>query len=251
MENDLVSIITPLHESEDFIKETVESVLAQSYTKWEMIIVDDCSKDEGASLVKSFMAKDARIKYLKNKTNSGPAVTRNTAIEAANGRFIAFLDSDDVWYPEKLESQLKFMEDHGACLSFTAYHKITEKGEVIGKRDVPPEVSYRDLLKTCSIGCLTAMYDRKRIGTVYMPLIRKRQDFALWLKILKLTPKAHGLNRTLAGYRVRTKSISSNKFNAAKYQWRVYRDIEHLSVVSSIYYFIHYFIYGTINTYFE
>jgi len=246
-----VSIITPLHNSGAFISETIDSVLAQTYTHWEMLIVDDSSVDDGPDLVRDYQKMDDRIKLLHNNKKSGPAITRNKAIEAASGRYIAFLDSDDLWLPRKLELQVDFMMKNNYSFTFTGYEKITESGIKIGKINVPKIVSYHDLLKTCSVGCLTAMYDTGKIGKIYMPLIDKRQDYALWLKILKIIPEGHGLNLLLSQYRVRGGSISSNKWNASKYQWKVYRDIEKLNYLRSAYYFSLYTFHGIIKTYFK
>jgi teichuronic acid biosynthesis glycosyltransferase TuaG len=249
MRNDLVSIITPLHQSGEFIEETISSVISQTYTNWEMIVVDDGSTDSGPEKVKNFMIKDHRVKLLKNQRNSGPAVTRNNGIEIAKGRFIAFLDSDDIWEPNKLEIQLKFMTDNNYAFTYTAYDKISENGSPFGRIDVPRQVSYTDLLKTCSIGCLTVIYDTQQIQKVYMPIINKRQDFALWLKILKKIPFAYGLNLPLAKYRLRNNSISGNKWKASQFQWKVYREIEKINFFKSAYYFSFYTFNGFIKTY--
>ncbi|MFD2036795.1 glycosyltransferase family 2 protein [Belliella marina] len=247
----IVTIITPLHNAEGFISNCIESVISQTYPHWEMIIVDDCSTDGGIEIVKKYQERDSRIKLLINETNSGPAVSRNKAIEAANGKYIAFLDSDDMWCSTKLEEQLDFMRQNDYAFTFTAYDKINENGEIAGHIDAPHEVTYNDLLKTCSIGCLTVVYDTEKLGKVYMPIIKRRQDFALWLKILKIIPKAYGLNKPLAKYRLMSNSVSSNKFKASRYQWKVYRDIENLNIISSIYYFTYYTIKGLVKTYFK
>jgi teichuronic acid biosynthesis glycosyltransferase TuaG len=249
--NNKVSIITPLFNSGRFISETIESVLNQTYQNWEMIIVDDKSSDNGVEIVKAYVQKDTRITLLENKFNSGAAISRNNGIEHAEGRFIAFLDSDDLWLPEKLEIQVEYMLKNNYPFTFTSYTKIDESGVFKGTHVVNKDVSYRDILKTCSIGCLTAVYDASQIGKVYMPDIRKRQDFSLWLKILKITPKAYAISEVLAKYRLRESSISSSKRKVLSYQWKVYRDIEKLSLLKSSYYFTCYAIYGVWNTYFK
>lgn len=246
-----VSIITPLYNSGSFISETIDSVLAQGFGNWEMIIVDDCSNDNGQEIVKNYQKSDQRIKLMVNASKLGPAISRNKAIEAASGRFIAFLDSDDVWYPNKLELQVDYMLRNNYAFTFSAYDKISEAGEPIGRVDVPEKVSYRDLLKTCSVGCLTAVYDTNHLGKVFMPMIDKRQDFALWLKILKKIPKGYGINKVFGKYRVRSNSISGNKWKASKYQWLVYRKIEKINLFSSAYFFAFYTINGIIKTYFK
>ncbi|MGM0944209.1 MAG: glycosyltransferase family 2 protein [Bacteroidota bacterium] len=244
----LVSIITPVHNSFSLIEDTINSVLNQTFTDWELILIDDKSSDNGLSILSKYEELDERIKLLKNKENQGAAITRNRGIEAAQGRYIAFLDSDDLWEPNKLERQLDFMRSNNYPFTFTAYCKFKE-GKLMGMQEVPDKVTHQELLKTCSIGCLTAMYDTEVLGKVYMPDISRRQDFALWLKILKMTPFAYGLNVPLAKYRLRSDSISGNKWKAASYQWKVYRDFEHLSFFKASYYFVHYAFFGVLKTY--
>lgn len=165
-----------------------------------MIIVDDVSPDNSNKIIEEYCKKDSRIKLIKLKENSGPAVARNRAIK---GRYIAFLDADDLWKPEK---QINFMIEKNCALSYSAYETMSEEGKII----VPPsKLSYKDILKTNYIGCLTAIYDTQK---VYMPLIKKRQDYGLWLKILKETDFAYGLDESLATYRLMSNSVSSNKF---------------------------------------
>ncbi|NNN45451.1 MULTISPECIES: glycosyltransferase family 2 protein [unclassified Vibrio] len=244
----MVSIITPSYNCANYIFETISSVLSQTYSEWEMIIVDDCSTDNSVSVIKSHIEKDSRIKLIQLNENSGAAIARNTAIEAAQGRYIAFLDSDDLWEPEKLATQISFMQKNDIAFSFSAYHKVDEQGVNIGKVDVPEKVTYQKLLKCCVIGCLTAIYDTQKLGKVYMPLIRKRQDFGLWLRILKKCDSAYGLNIPLAKYRIRKDSISSNKLKAAQYNWKLYREVEKLSLFKSVYYFSHYAINGVLRS---
>src|SRR5690554_1291639 len=205
----LVSIITPSYNSSPFISNTLKSVASQSFDNWEMIIVDDYSSDNSAEVIQQYASQDPRIKFIQLEKNSGAAVARNTAIEAAQGRFIAFLDSDDQWLPHKLETQLAFMQKQNVAFSYAAYEKMNEEGAVIGSVGVPDKVAYRDLLKVCSIGCLTAMYDTQQLGKIYMPLIRKRQDLGLWLRILKQIPFAYGIQGPLGRYQVRSDSISA------------------------------------------
>lgn len=236
-----VSIITPAFNSQAYIENCIQSVLAQTIDSWELIVVDDASEDETQEIVRDYMRKDQRIKLIEQKINKGPAVARNLAIEAASGRYIAFLDSDDAWFSNKLERQIEFMETIKAPLAYTGYKKMNENGQIMsdGVR-VPFQVTYNTLLNSCVIGCLTAIYDTSSIGKVYMPEIKKGQDYALWLKILKKGYVAHGLNEPLATYRVRRNSVSSNKLKAAKYQWMIYRTVEKLPVHRSIYHFMRY-----------
>jgi len=248
MHKPLVSVITPVYNSSKFVGEAIRSVQAQTFTDWEMIIVDDCSTDNSVQIVEAFVHKDDRIQLIKLATNSGAAIARNSAIEVTQGRYVAFLDSDDLWLPVKLEKQLAFMQANDYPFSYAAYDKVDENGQVFGHIGVPDRVGYSDLLKTCSIGCLTAMYDSEYFGKVYMPLICKRQDFGLWLKLLKKTNYAYGLNETLAQYRVRKDSISANKANAAVFTWRLYREVEGLSLIKAGYYFGHYAVSGLLRT---
>jgi teichuronic acid biosynthesis glycosyltransferase TuaG len=247
--NHLVSIITPLYNSGSFVVDTIESVLSQTYSNWEMIIVNDCSNDNSLSVVNAYAEKDARIMVVSNEISLGAAVSRNTAISLAKGRYIAFLDSDDLWSPDKLENQLEFMISNSFEFTYTAYYKVNKLGDSVGYIDVPHSVSYSDLLRTCSIGCLTVIYDCQALGKIYMPLIDRRQDYALWLRILKIIPKAYGINKPLAKYRVSSNSLSGNKFKASNYQWKVYREIEEFGLVKSLYYFLNYSFHGLIKTY--
>ncbi|WP_114749051.1 glycosyltransferase family 2 protein [Pleomorphovibrio marinus] len=246
-----VSIITPSFNSSTFIRETVDSVICQTYKDWELIICDDGSDDGTIEILKKYVALDQRIKLIQNEVNFGPAVSRNNAIKHASGDFIAFLDSDDVWMPEKLAMQISFMLKNNIAFSFSPYIRITENGDYINTIYVPSKVNYDQLLKSCHIGCLTAVYSVKMLGKVYMPNISKRQDFALWLKILRMIPFAYSFPEVLAKYRVRKNSISNNKFKAAKYQWKVYREVENLGFFRSVYYFCYYSFLGFTKTYFS
>lgn len=244
----LVSIVTPSYNSASYIASTIKSVLQQELADFEMIIVDDYSTDGTVEVVKEYTKLDSRIKLIELDCNGGAAVARNTAIEMAKGRYIAFIDSDDLWFPEKLASQIKFMRGNDVAFSYSAYEKVDELGHRLGAVGVPKKVSYNDLLKVCSIGCLTAIYDAEKLGKVYMPLIRRRQDLGLWLRILKKIPYAYATPGVLAQYRVRGGSISSDKRIAAKYTWKLYREIERLSIGKAAYYFSHYAINGIFRT---
>lgn len=244
MEKELVSIITPNYNSEKFIAETIDSVLSQTYSNWEMIIVDDVSSDKGIEIAQKYINCDDRIKLIKLEKNSGPAVARNRAIEEAKGRYIAFLDADDLWSPKKLETQISFMNKRQCGLSYTSYNLINEDGVSLGKFIVPGHISYTDLLKTNSIGCLTAMYDTEVIGKTYFPNIIKKQDFALWLQILQRIDRAEGVIESLATYRIRKVSVSSNKIKNTVFIWKIFREHIQLNLGKSIYYFIHYTVNG-------
>lgn len=244
------SIVTPVHNGALFLSEAIDSVLMQTISDWEMLLVDDCSSDNSVEIINEYMNKDSRIKLIQLYENSGAAVARNAAIEKASGRFIAFLDADDIWSPSKLEKQLRFMLENKVPFSFSDYEKIDESGHVFGYVGVPERVSYHQLLKTCYIGCLTAMYDTEYFGKVYMPEVRKRQDFSLWLQLLKKVDFAWGIKEPLAQYRVHSNSISANKLNASKFTWQVYRNVERLPLVQSAYYFSHYAVRGALRKHF-
>lgn len=238
---DLVSIITPTYNSEKYIKETISSVLSQTYQNWEMIIVDDCSTDNTVRIIEEEMEKDSRIRFIQLQKNQGAAVARNTAINYANGRYIAFLDSDDLWEMNKLEVQVSFMNMNNIPFSYTSYKIINENGEETGKVvNVPEKIDYNQLLKNTIIGCLTVMLDINEFGRVQMPNMRTRQDTALWLSILKQGYSAYGIQQPLAKYRKKSGSISSNKLKMAKQNWKLYREIENLSLVKSIWCFLNY-----------
>lgn len=243
-----VSIIMPLYNAAPFVQGALESVLAQSYPYWELLVIDDASNDASVTLVTEFMQEDPRIRLLKFHENCGAAVARNRGLQEARGRYIAFLDSDDRWLPHKLEVQLGCMESSRLPFTYSAYYRINEAGEKIATIGVPAKVSYRDMLKTCYVGCLTAMYDTAIFGKVEMPLIRRRQDYALWLRLLKRVEFAYGINEPLALYRVRAGSISSNKASTSLYNWKIYRDIEELTFPYSIYLFSQYAIRGVLRS---
>lgn len=243
-----VSIITPCYNSSEYISNTINSVVSQTYQDWELIIIDDCSQDNSVEIISQWCEKDNRIHLIQLNENSGAAVARNKGIEFASGRYIAFLDGDDRWLSNKLEKQLKFMQDNEYAFTFTAYNKVNPEGDCLGELGVPKRLRYNDLLKKCEIGCLTAIYDTQKLGKIYMPLIRKRQDLGLWLRVLKETEYAYGLNEVLASYTVRNNSISSNKRQAAAYTWKLYRKVETLPLHRAIYYFSHYAINGVLRT---
>lgn len=235
----LVSIITPLYNSEDYIAETINSVEMQTYGNWEMIIVDDCSNDNGKEIVKEIIKKDSRIKLIELNKNCGGAVARNVAIKEAKGKYIAFLDSDDLWHPQKLEKQIKFMEEYNYCFTFTKYQKINKVGKKLKIFiNVPKILTYRGALFKNPIGCLTVVYNADELGKLYLPLIRKRQDYGLWLYILKNKSLGYGIDENLAYYRLVNGSISSNKIKLVIYQWDLLRKVEKLSILESIFYIL-------------
>lgn len=234
MKDGLVSVITPTYNCASFIGETIKSVLDQSYPQWEMIIIDDQSSDHTEDIVNQY--KDVRIKYKKLEHNSGAAVARTEAMKMAEGQYIAFCDSDDLWMPDKLERQLRFMKENGHAFSCTAYEQIDERGRCLGRIMKPPKkCDYNRLLLDCPVGNSTVMYDVSKMGKFEVPNIRKRNDDALWLQMLKKERYIWGMNDVLAQYRIRQNSISSNKLNVIRYHWVLYREIEHLSVPRSLF----------------
>lgn len=226
----------PAYNCVDYISESIKSVQNQSYRNWELIVADDNSTDGTVDAVRSMAADDNRIHLLETDINLGPAAARNRAINAAQGDYIAFLDSDDIWYPDKLSRQISFMEQTGYDFTYTAYEKINERSEKMGiVVSAPKSVNYSSMLyRGDPIGNLTVVYDATKLGKFYVPDIKKRNDFALWLKMMHDCKRAYGLNEVLASYRVRAGSISSTrKSELLKYYWELYRDIERLSNIKS------------------
>lgn len=237
----LVTIITPAYNAEAFITDAIESVINQTYTRWEMIIVDDSSTDHTVKKIRAYTKQDERITLIELEDNSGSAVARNRAIDAAHGRFLAFLDSDDLWVPEKLEKQLQFMLERNIAFSFTEYARMKVDGSILRSNIKAPEtIDYHGLLKHCVIGCLTVMIDKDKTGHLQMINLRARQDYVLWLALTKQGFLAYGLPEELAIYRSVKKSISSNKLKMAKRNWKVYRRIEGKGFFKSIWYILHY-----------
>lgn len=244
----MVSIITPCYNASAFIEQTMLSVQAQTYTDWEMLIVDDCSKDNSAEIIRRYAEKEQRIKYLKTENSSGsPVRPRNIAIEKAQGRYIAFLDSDDVWLPNKLEEQLKLFDDKKVAVVFSNYEKMNEDGERANRIiKAPSETNYQDLLKGNVIGNLTGIYDTEKVGKVYCQHIH-HEDYVLWLSILKQGYKAINTNSVTALYRVRDNSVSSNKLKVLSWQWYILRNVEELPLPRTMYYFVHYAVKGLLK----
>lgn len=227
MKESLVSIITPTYNCGKFIAETIRSVQAQTYTEWEMIIVDDCSNDDTEKVVAEFQKSDSRIRYLRNDLNQGAALTRNKALREAKGRWIAFLDSDDLWLPEKLERQIAFMENNGYAFSYHEYEMIDEKSKPLGVMVSGPTcVGKIGMVNFCWLGCLTVMYDRNVIGDIQIADIKKNNDYAIWLKAI-CKADCHLLNMNLASYRKRQGSISNHGYaKLIKWHYLLFRDAE-------------------------
>ncbi len=235
-----VSIIVPMYNAEKFIGKTIESVLSQTYKNWEMLIMNDVSTDNSFAVVSEFAKKDERIKIVNTEKNVGVVKGRNYLIDLASGKYIAFLDADDYWHNEKLEKQVKFMKEKNASISCTEYTRITENGEKINEIVIKSEISYTDMLKNNDLGCLTVMYDVEKVGKRYFKELEKNEDYVLWLEIVKDVKIIYGLKENLAYYRVLDNSRSSNKVKTAKVRWEIYRKVEKLSFLKSVYYFLHY-----------
>jgi teichuronic acid biosynthesis glycosyltransferase TuaG len=236
----LVSVITAAYNAERFIADTIASVQAQSFRDWEMLVADDASGDRTPAIVDAVAAEDARVRLIRLDRNGGVARARNAALAAARGRFIAFLDSDDLWLPRKLERQIAFMSEHDAAVSYTAFRRINQDGSRLGRLvKVPPRLTYRQLLKNTAIATLTGMVDTAKTGPVRMTPAG-HEDYILWLSILKRGFTAHGLQEDLARYRVVGGSLSSRPQRSAAWTWSIYRDIEKLGLLRAAWCMAHY-----------
>lgn len=235
--DEMVSIITPVYSCEKYLPMTIDSVLAQSYENWEMILVDDCTPDKSAQIIAEYQKKDPRIRYIKLERNSGAAVARNAALTEAKGRYIAYLDADDIWLPDKLNRQLAFMRETGAVFTCCDYEKIEHDGTPLNKIiHMPKSITYEQLLRNTIIQTVGVIVDTKHVNRelLTMPNVRRGQDSATWLQMLRNGVVFAGQNEVLAQYRRVPQSLSANKFNAMKRTWYLYRGIEKLSVSKSI-----------------
>lgn len=223
LEQDLVSIIMPVYNGKSHIEQAVASVFQQTYQKWELIVIDDCSTDGTYELLMKNYENDNRLCLLRNETNQGIAKSRNKGISHGKGQFIAFLDSDDMWDPKKLEEQIAFMKNHQVAFSYTDCRVIDVTGQWTGKnRIAPKEVTYQQLLYGNPIPCLTVVLDRLQVPKIEMPLV-KHEDYLAWLYLLQTIPKAENVGNILASYRVSSDSVSAKKWKAALWQWNIYR----------------------------
>ena len=244
--NNLVSIITPLYNSENFIEDAINSVKVQNYTDWEMIIVDDLSNDGSLDIAKGISKKDTRIKILENKKNFGAGISRNRAIKISQGRYIAFLDSDDIWHKDKLEIQINLMKKNNWSFSHTSYGYISTDGTNIKStfHVSNSPISYIDLLKRTEISCLTAIYDQSILGKFFMSNHRKKQDYALWLAILKEGNKSFPIDIELAYYRQRKNSNTSKKRKLIFSHISFLMETQKMNFIQSIYYTFFWIING-------
>lgn len=235
----MVSIIVPVYKAAPYIATTIKMVREQTYQNWELILVDDCSPDDSAAIIRKEMGTSDKIRLIQKTRNEGAAKARNTGIEQAKGRYIAFLDADDIWFPGKLEKELAFMQDKQAAFAFTAYEFGDEKAQGTGKIvTVPEQLTYRKALTRTVIFTTTVMFDTRQINKELMRMPEvESEDTATWWKILRAGHVAYGLNEVLAIYRRPPKSLSSNKFTAMKRIWKLYRREEKLTVPVSAFCF--------------
>ena len=242
--NELVSVVMPTHNGDRFLEDSIRSILAQTYANLELVITDDCSDNiVTLEILRRFQEQDSRVDVVYLKENKGPGYARNKSIERARGRYIAFCDSDDRWFADKLERQLAFMREKGCALCCSSYIVCNERNENIGIRISPVRITYKMMERDNKIGCLTAIYDIKKLGEkYYMPTLRKRQDWALFLIILQKCRIAYGMVEPLAYYRDRSHSVSSNKFSLVKYNVAVYHEILKFSWLKSYFYFFFLFL---------
>lgn len=234
--NDLVSIIMPSYNCGQFVEETIRSVQVQTYQNWEIIFMDDCSKDDTFSIVNAIREKDNRIKFYQNKANSGAAISRNNALREAKGRWIAFLDSDDLWESTKLEKQIRFMEENGYKFSYTEYQEMDADGNLTSVTiSGPKHVTKRGMYNFCWPGCLTVMYDAQAIGLIQIEDIKKNNDYAMWLKVCKKSD-CYLLPEVLAKYRRgRAGSVSSHSIKTMiGWHYKLWREAEKKSVIASL-----------------
>lgn len=241
----MVSIIVPVYNAEKFIRETIQTVLNQTYKNWELLVVNDCSTDNSKKIIEEYEKKDKRIHMIELEHNSGAAIARNTGIENSKGRYIAFLDADDLWDKRKLEKQLKFIKENNYEFTYTGYEFADENGNKNGKIvNVPKEINYKQALKNTTIFTSTVIFDIKKLGKelIKMPNVKRGQDTATWWKVLKTGIIAHGLQESLSVYRRSNKTLSSNKIKALKRTWNLYRHVENLSMPKSLYNFFWYCI---------
>ena len=230
-----VSIITPCFNSSKFLKETIQSVMAQTFTNWEWLITDDCSADDSVEIIQEI--NDSRIILTLSEKNGGAGHARNLSLEKATGKYITFLDADDFWEPNFLEEMVSFMKKEQSELAYSNYARCDENlNPTIADFQADKDVTFDNLLKTCRLSLLSSMYDSERVGKEYFPSGSKREDHVMWLNLLKKIPVGKPLNKTMAKYRMHASSISRKKTNIMKDQYLVYKDYMHFSTLKSWYY---------------
>ena len=234
----LVSVIMPCYNMENYVADSIASVQRQTYPRWELLIVDDASSDRTVEIVNKLAEQDEKIHFVVKTAHSGIADTRNQCIQMAQGRFLAFLDADDIWHPEKIETQLQFMMDHKVGFTYTTYDWIDEESRTLNKFiNTIGNLDYKKYLRNTIIGCSTVMVDTSFVGEVVVPRFRTSEDTATWLSILKKGHLAYAIDEPLVSYRIRRRSASSNKLKASADLWKVYRKNEKLSFFKALFYF--------------
>lgn len=245
MKKPSISIITPCYNSQNYLNEMICSVLSQTYTNWELIIVDDHSRDNSTKIIEKFINKDSRIKLIKLSKNKGPAHARNKAISIAKGRYLTFLDSDDYWNLKFLERSLHFAKKYSFV--YSSYNRVNEKGDYIDTIRSIPRVDFHRVLKGTPISCLSAFIDTKKFGKKFFPLKFHREDLAYWVLLLNDFKVAHGLKFCQANYRLHRNSSSNNKFKMAYLTWVDYKNNYNITIIKSFYYFVHYAVRGNLK----
>ena len=239
--SDLISIIVPVYNVENFIVETMDSVLAQTYHNWELLLIEDCSSDSTVTLIQQYMERtgDSRIRLIRQPSNMGAARARNRGLKEASGRYISYLDADDLWEPEKLEKELAFMKEKGAAFAFTGYEFADETGKGMGKVvHVPEKLTYKQALSNTTIFTTTVMFDLEKLPREQLEMpVMKSEDTALWFRVLRSGVTAYGLDENLVRYRRAGKSLSSNKLEAIRRIWNLYRRAEGMNVINSAWHF--------------
>lgn len=235
----------PAYNAEEFISQSINSALTQTYQDIELIIINDNSTDNTEKIINHI--NDNRIVYIKNQRNLGASKSRNLGIKKATGRYISFLDSDDLWEKDKLKIQIEFLNTKNIPFTYSAYNKINKKNEIIDTIGIPDKLNREKLLKTCYIGCLTAIYDTQKIGKVFMPTNTLREDYATWLNIIRETKFLYGINLVLASYRVHEKQSSASKIKMAKENWLLYRIQEAEPIHKTLWIFTNYMARGILR----
>lgn len=237
----MVSVVVPCYNCEKYIEETINSILNQTFSNFEILAVDDLSTDNTAHILEKLRKMDKRIKYFKLTKKGGATGARNKALREAKGKYIAFLDGDDLWKPQKLEKQIKFMEDNNIYFSYTNYEKIDENGVPLNiLRVSPPKINYFRMKLGDSVGCLTVMYNQEKVGMLQLNDLKKRNDFALWIKALEKVDVGYLLNENLASYRVTSNSVSRNvsKIKLLKFHYTLFRKSQNYNILTSCFYTI-------------
>lgn len=238
-DNEIVSVITPVYNAERYLRQTVESAALQTYKQMEIVLVDDCSTDNSAEIIGELKKQYQNIVYYRQPKNMGAGVARNTALELATGRYVAFLDADDIWKKNKTARQIKLMKIKNAPMSYTAIEMIDEEGKVIKqKRNVKESVNYKFLLHNTMIATSTVIVDRNKMGDFRMPIRRGGQDYATWLKLLRNGSTAVGINEALEQYRVAAGSLSSNKFKSIRQVWEIQTQDEGINKIAAVWHIL-------------